>query len=73
MFENKTEREAKNEILDMVSAYYSKYHNIKVPFKEGDRIPYASRVYDEDEFVNDIFLLCFYNPYVARWCSPLLF
>lgn len=52
MFENKTEREAKNEILDMVSAYYSKYHNIKVPFKEGDRIPYASRVYDEKEMIN---------------------
>lgn len=52
MFENKTEREAKKEILDMVSAYYSKYHNIEVPFKEGDRIPYASRVYDEKEMIN---------------------
>ena len=35
MFENKTEREAKNEILDMVREYYSKYHNIEVPYKEG--------------------------------------
>ena len=52
MFENKTEKEAKKEILDMVSEYYSKYHNIEVPFKEGDRIPYASRVYDENEMIN---------------------
>jgi CDP-6-deoxy-D-xylo-4-hexulose-3-dehydrase len=52
MFENKTESEAKKEILNMVSEYYSKYHNIEVPFKEGDRIPYASRVYDEKEMVN---------------------
>lgn len=52
MFENKTEREAKQEILKMVNEYYSKYHNIKVPFEEGDRIPYASRVYDEKEMIN---------------------
>lgn len=52
MFENKTEKEAKKEILDMVSEYYSKYHNIEFPFKEGDRIPYASRVYDENEMIN---------------------
>lgn len=52
MFENKTENEAKKEILTMVSEYYSKYHDIEVPFKEGDRIPYASRVYDEKEMVN---------------------
>ena len=52
MFENKTEREAKKEILDMVSEFYSKYHDIEVPYKEGDRIPYASRVYDENEMIN---------------------
>lgn len=52
MFENKTEREAKKEILEMVSEYYSKFHNIEVPYKEGDRIPYASRVYDEQEMIN---------------------
>lgn len=52
MFENKTETEAKNEILNIVIEYYSKYHNIEVPYKEGDRIPYASRVYDEKEMIN---------------------
>lgn len=52
MFENKTEQEAKKEILNMVSEYYSKFHNIEKPFKKGDRIPYASRVYDENEMLN---------------------
>ena len=28
----------------MVGAYCDTYHNKKKPFKEGDRIPYASRV-----------------------------
>lgn len=52
MFENKTEQEAKKQILDMVEAYCDTYHNQKKPFKEGDRIPYASRVYDSSEMVN---------------------
>ena len=52
MFKNKTEQEAKKEILNMVSEYYSKFHNTEKPFKEGDRIPYASRVYDENEMLN---------------------
>lgn len=52
MFENKTEREAKEEILDMVKEYYSKYHDIEENYIEGNRIPYASRVYDENEMIN---------------------
>lgn len=52
MFENKTEEQAKKQILEMVSEYCDKYHNKKKPFEEGDRIPYASRVYDHDEMVN---------------------
>lgn len=52
MFENKSELEAKNQILEMVEEYYDKYHNIKSDFKEGDRIPYASRVYDSSELKN---------------------
>ncbi|MDO5555870.1 MAG: lipopolysaccharide biosynthesis protein RfbH [Clostridia bacterium] len=52
MFENKTENEAKKEILNMVAEYANKYHNTKKNFKEGDRIPYASRVYDDKEMVN---------------------
>ena len=51
MFENKTEAEARQEILGLVSEYCDKYHQ-KKEYKEGDRIPYASRVYDHDEMVN---------------------
>ena len=46
MFEQMNEAEAKKQILDLVSEYCDKYHNQKKPFSEGDRIPYASRVYD---------------------------
>ena len=52
MFENKSENEAKNEILKMVEEYCNKYHNKNKEFKVGDRIPYASRVYDSNEMVN---------------------
>ena len=52
MFDNKTEKQAREEILQMVMEYCDKYHNIQKPFEEGDRIPYASRVYDCDEMVN---------------------
>lgn len=52
MFENKTKAEAEKEILEAVRVYCDKYHNIKKEFKEGDRIPYAGRVYDSEEMVN---------------------
>ncbi len=52
MFENKTEAQAREEILSMVAEYADKFHNQKKEFKEGDRIPYASRVYDKEEMVN---------------------
>lgn len=52
MFENKNESEARSEILSAVKEYCDKYHNQKKEFKEGDRIPYASRVYDSEEMVN---------------------
>lgn len=52
MFDNKTEQEARQEILDLVKEYCDTYHNKKGDFKEGDRIPYASRVYDHNEMVN---------------------
>ena len=41
-----------DEILEKVKEYCDKYHNIPTEFKEGQRIPYASRVYDSDEMVN---------------------
>lgn len=51
IFENKTEQEARQEILELVKEYANTYHN-NDEYKKGDRIPYASRVYDEKEFVN---------------------
>ena len=51
MFENKTEQQAKEEILKMVAEYCDTYHN-KKEYHEGDRIPYASRVYDHAEMCN---------------------
>ncbi len=52
MFENKTEAQARQEILDLVAEYCDTFHNKKEPFQEGQRIPYASRVYDRREMVN---------------------
>ena len=52
MFEGKSEKEAKNEILDIVKEYCNKYHNVKKEFKDGDKIAYSSRVYDSSEMVN---------------------
>ena len=51
-FENKTEDEARKQILSMVEEYCDTFHNKKKEFKPGDRIPYASRVYDHEEMVN---------------------
>lgn len=51
MFENKSEQQARNEIIEMVSEYCDKYHTKKA-YQDGDRIPYASRVYDHDEMCN---------------------
>lgn len=51
MFENKTEKEAREDILGLVKEYCDKYHD-KKPYEEGDRISYASRVYDSAEMVN---------------------
>lgn len=52
MFENMDESKAREAILDMVAAYAQKYHNQPKAFEPGQRIPYASRVYDGDEMVN---------------------
>jgi CDP-6-deoxy-D-xylo-4-hexulose-3-dehydrase len=51
MFENFTEQQAKTELLNLVAEYCDKYHT-KKSYSEGDRIPYASRVYDHEEMVN---------------------
>lgn len=41
----------KAKILELVAEYYNNYHK-KTEYKDGDRISYASRVYDEREMVN---------------------
>ena len=51
MSNNKTQTEAREEILSLVKSYCDTYHN-KKEYKQGDRIPYASRVYDSHEMVN---------------------
>lgn len=53
MFEKYTEQQAREQILNQVKEYCQKFHvqNDK-GFKKGDRIPYASRVYDSEEMVN---------------------
>ena len=51
MFENKTEAQARQEILELVAEYCDTFHK-KKDYQEGDRIAYASRVYDRSEMVN---------------------
>ena len=52
MFETMSQQEARKAILDLTAEYCATFHNKKKPFQEGDRIPYASRVYDQNEMVN---------------------
>lgn len=52
MFSNMNEQQAREKILSMVAEYCDTFHNKKAPFEEGQRIPYASRVYDSAEMVN---------------------
>ena len=51
MFEKQTEQQAREKILELVAEYCDRYHQ-KPAFHEGQRIPYASRVYDHEEMVN---------------------
>lgn len=50
-FTGKSETQAKEEILGLVREYCDTYHNQKT-WQEGNRISYASRVYDSEEMVN---------------------
>lgn len=47
-----TQQEMHDHILELVKEYCDTYHNQKKDFHPGDRIPYASRVYDHEEMVN---------------------
>ena len=51
MFENKSEAQARAELLERVKEYCNTYHGAKA-YTSGSRIPYAGRVYDESEMVN---------------------
>lgn len=42
----------KARILAAVKEYCEKYHSPRTEFREGDRVPYATRVYDSREMVN---------------------
>lgn len=44
-----SEIEARKEILNMVTSYYYQFKESKDKYKDGDRVPYAGRVYDEKE------------------------
>lgn len=45
----KNEEQARNEIKALVGEYYHQFKEDKKPFEPGDRVTYASRVYDEKE------------------------
>ena len=49
MFEGMNEEQARGQILELVRIYCEKYHAQKKTFTEGQRIPYAGRVYDSRE------------------------
>lgn len=44
-----TEDEARKQIKELIGDYYHQFKENKTPFVEGDRINYASRVFDEKE------------------------
>lgn len=48
----KDEQEARQDILEAVSQYYHNYKENKKPFKPGDKISYAGRVFDDKEMKN---------------------
>ncbi|MEE1159052.1 MAG: lipopolysaccharide biosynthesis protein RfbH, partial [Atopobiaceae bacterium] len=51
-FEDMTEEQARKQILALTAEYAQKYKVPRKPFHEGDRIPYASRVFGHEEMVN---------------------
>ncbi len=51
-FDNMSEQQAKGKILDSIRDYYGKFHRKDGEYTPGQRIPYASRVYDEKEMCN---------------------
>ena len=58
----------KDKILELVRQYYRESH-IKPEYKDGDRIPYAARVYDENEMVNLVDSALEFWLTAGRWCD----
>lgn len=52
-FNGMNEEQARERILELVGEYCDRYHNRDAgrPYTEGERIPYARRVYDREEMV----------------------
>ena len=48
----KNEAEAREEIKALVAEYYHSFKEQKKPFEPGDRVSYASRVFDEKEMLS---------------------
>ena len=49
--ENK-EKEFREQAIQAATRYYRFRHKNDKPFAHGDRIPYAGRIFDEEEIVN---------------------
>ncbi len=49
--DNMNEKQAREQILALTAEYCEKFKTPKNDFNEGDRIPYASRVFDHEEMV----------------------
>ena len=47
-----TQQELHDRIIALTKEYCDTYHRKRTEFHEGDRIPYASRVYDHEEMCN---------------------
>ena len=45
------EAEAREQIKEMVAKYYHDFKEKITPYKEGERITYAARVFDEKRYV----------------------
>ena len=47
-----TQQELHDKILSLVKIYCEDFHNQPAPWQEGERIPYAARVYGHEEMCN---------------------
>ena len=47
-----SETEAREQIKSMVADYYHQFKEKNEPYRQGDRISYAARVYDEKEMMS---------------------